>query len=39
MKKIQYFLITKTVGLYLNLISYFFPEKAKLIAYIIFSQP
>jgi len=39
MKKIQYFLITKTVGLYINLISYFFPEKAKQIAYEIFSQP
>jgi esterase/lipase len=39
MKKIQYFLITKSVGLYLNLISYFFPEKAKQIAYAIFSQP
>ena len=39
MKKIQYFLITKSVGLYINLISYFFPEKAKQIAYTIFSQP
>lgn len=39
MKKIQYFLITKSVGLYINLISYFFPEKAKQIAYAIFSQP
>ena len=39
MKKIQYFLITKSVGLYINLISYFLPEKAKQIAYEIFSQP
>jgi pimeloyl-ACP methyl ester carboxylesterase len=39
MKKIQYFLITKSVGLYINLISYFHPEKAKQIAYTIFSQP
>jgi pimeloyl-ACP methyl ester carboxylesterase len=39
MKKIQYFLITKSVGLYINLISYFHPEKAKHIAYSIFSQP
>lgn len=39
MKKIQYFLITKSVGLYINLISYFHPEKAKQIAYEIFSQP
>ncbi len=39
MKKVQYFLITKSVGLYINLISYFLPEKAKLLAYGIFSQP
>ncbi len=39
MKKIQYFLLTKLVGLYINLISFFHPEKAKQIAYTIFSQP
>lgn len=39
MKKIQYFIITKLVGLYINLISFFNPEKAKQIAYTIFSQP
>jgi len=39
MKKIQYFLLTKLVGLYINLISFFNPEKAKQIAYAIFSQP
>ena len=39
MKKIQYFIITKLVGLYINLISLFHPEKAKQIAYTIFSQP
>ena len=39
MKKIQYFIITKLVGLYINLISFFNPEKAKHIAYTIFSQP
>jgi len=39
MKKIQYFIITKLVGLYINLISIFHPEKAKQIAYTIFSQP
>ncbi len=39
MKKVQYFLITKSVGLYLNLISYFLPEKARDMAYEIFSQP
>lgn len=39
MKKIQYFIITKLVGFYINLISLFHPEKAKHIAYTIFSQP
>lgn len=39
MKKIQYFIITKLVGLYINLVSLFHPEKAKHIAYNIFSQP
>ncbi|NNT71757.1 alpha/beta hydrolase [Flavobacterium sp. IMCC34852] len=39
MKKINYFLITKSVGLYINLLSFFYPEKAKEIAYTIFSQP
>ena len=39
MKKIQYFIITKLVGLYINLVSLFHPEKAKHIAYTIFSQP
>ncbi len=39
MKKIQFFLITKSVGLCINLISYFLPEKARQIAYEIFSQP
>lgn len=39
MKKIQYFLITKSIGLYINLIGFIRPEKAKLIAYGIFSQP
>ena len=39
MKKIQYFIITKLVGLYINLVSLFHPEKAKHIAYTLFSQP
>lgn len=39
MKKIQYFTITKSVGLYLNLLSYFNLPKAKTIAYQLFSQP
>ena len=39
MKKIQYFILTKSIGLYLNSISYFNPEKAKSKAYKLFSQP
>ncbi|MFZ4671002.1 MAG: alpha/beta fold hydrolase [Flavobacterium sp.] len=39
MKKIKYFLITKSVGLYINVYSYFNTEKAKQLAYTIFSQP
>lgn len=39
MKKIQYFLLTKSVGLYINLYSYINAEKAKNLAYKIFSQP
>ena len=39
MKKIQYFILTKSIGLYLNSISYFNPEKAKSVAYKLFSQP
>ena len=39
MKKIKYFLITKSVGLYINVYSYFNAERAKQLAYQIFSQP
>jgi len=39
MKKIKYFLITKSVGLYINVYSYFNAERAKQVAYKIFSQP
>ena len=39
MKKIQLFILTKSVGLYLNLLSFIQPEKAKNKAYSLFSQP
>lgn len=39
MQKIQYFIITKSFGIYLNLLSYFNLEKAKKRAYQLFSQP
>lgn len=39
MKKIQFFIITKTIGLYLNTLSYVNLENAKNKAYQLFSQP
>lgn len=39
MQKIQYFIITKSIGVYLNLMSYVNLEKAKSKAYQLFSQP
>lgn len=39
MKKIQYFIIVKSVGLYINLLSIVYPQKAKSLAYKLFSQP
>lgn len=39
MKKLQYLIITKSIGFYLNLISYINLEKAKSKAYQLFSQP
>ena len=39
MKKIQFFIITKSIGIYLNLLSYIHLEKAKSKAYQLFSQP
>lgn len=39
MKKIKYFLLTKSVGFGLNVVSYFQPKKAALIAYRLFSEP
>ena len=39
MTKILYFLFTKSVGLYLNTLSFVFPKKANEMAYAIFSKP
>lgn len=39
MKKIQFFIITKSIGLYLNILSYINLDKAKDQAYQLFSQP
>jgi len=39
MQKIQFFIITKSLGLYLNLLSYINPENAKSKAYQLFSSP
>jgi predicted alpha/beta hydrolase family esterase len=39
MKKIIYFFYTKSAGLYINILSFVFPEKATQIAYSLFSEP
>lgn len=39
MKKSLYFLFTKSIGLYVNLLSYVFPDKARQLAYSLFSEP
>jgi predicted alpha/beta hydrolase family esterase len=39
MKKIVFFIFTKSIGLYINLLSYVFPKKASQIAYAFFSEP
>jgi pimeloyl-ACP methyl ester carboxylesterase len=39
MKKALYFLLTKSIGIYINLISFVFPEKATQIAHGYFSEP
>jgi predicted alpha/beta hydrolase family esterase len=39
MKKIQLYILVKSIGLYLNCLSYFNAEKAKSSAYKLFSQP
>ena len=39
MKKINYFLLTKSIGLYVNILSFISPKKATQIAYDLFSIP
>lgn len=39
MKKSLYFLFTKSIGLYINVLSFIFPKKANQLAYAIFSEP
>ena len=39
MKKLPYFLLTKSIGLYINLLSFVFPKKAAQMAYAFFSEP
>jgi pimeloyl-ACP methyl ester carboxylesterase len=39
MKKTIYFLFTKTVGLYVNILSFIAPNKATQLAYTLFSEP
>lgn len=39
MKRIQHFILVKSVGLYVNILSFVRPEKAKKLAYQLFSQP
>ena len=39
MEKIRYFIFTKAIGIYINLLSYWNPEKASLLAYQLFSNP
>src|SRR3970040_1594012 len=39
MKKTIFFIFTKSIGLYINLLSYIFPKKASQIAYAFFSEP
>jgi predicted alpha/beta hydrolase family esterase len=39
MKKMMFFIFTKSIGLYINLLSYVFPKKASQIAYAFFSEP
>jgi pimeloyl-ACP methyl ester carboxylesterase len=39
MKKAKTFILTKSVGLYINFLSYINPRKAMLLAYQLFSQP
>jgi pimeloyl-ACP methyl ester carboxylesterase len=39
MKKIFFFVLTKSIGLYINVLSFIFPKKASQLAYAFFSEP
>lgn len=39
MKQFRYFLLTKSVGLYINLLSYLLPMRAQALSYKLFSSP
>lgn len=39
MKNVYYFLLTKSIGLYINSLSFIFPKKASQLAYAFFSEP
>lgn len=39
MKKIRFFVLTKSIGLYINVLSYFAPGRAVVLAYKVFSEP
>lgn len=39
MKKLLYFIFTKSIGLYINVLSFVFPKKAMQLAYTLFSEP
>ncbi len=37
--EIKYFLLTKSVGVWVNILAYFSPQKAKILSYKLFSEP
>ncbi|NUY80980.1 alpha/beta hydrolase [Flavobacterium sp. MAH-1] len=39
MQKIRYFILTKSIGLYVNLLSFLLPKKGKEVVYYFFSKP
>ncbi len=39
MQKIFNYILTKTIGLYINIVSYISPDKARILAYKFFSEP
>ena len=39
MAKLKYFLLTKSLGFYLNILVYIFPKKAQTLSYTLFSTP